>query len=52
MWGHLNIKKVLGIGAAITGIAVLIVSLPSWIWMLATGGFLIWFGWMLYTTKW
>jgi len=49
---HLNIKQILGIGAAITGVAVLIVGLPSWIWMLATGGFLIWFGWMLFTTKW
>jgi len=45
-------KRILGIGAVITGIAVLIVSLPSWIWMLATGGLLIWFGWMLYFTKW
>ncbi|MDD4569550.1 MAG: hypothetical protein PHE70_05440 [Tepidanaerobacteraceae bacterium] len=51
MWGHLNIKKILGIGAAISGVAVLIISLPSWIWMLATGGFLIWFGWILFTTN-
>ena len=47
VWGHLNFRKVLGIGAAISGVAILIISLPSWIWMLATGGFMIWFGWIL-----
>ncbi|WP_170240244.1 hypothetical protein [Thermosediminibacter litoriperuensis] len=44
-----NTKKVLGIVATITGAAILITRLPSWIWMMALGGFLIWFGWMLFT---
>jgi len=51
VWGHFNIRKLLGIGAAISGVAVLIMGLPSWIWMFATGGFLIWFGWILVTDK-
>jgi len=47
-----NIKKVLGIAAAFTGSVVLITHLPSWIWMMAVGGFLIWSGLMLYQQKW
>ncbi|MGB3978620.1 MAG: hypothetical protein WBI02_09595 [Tepidanaerobacteraceae bacterium] len=52
MWKRLNIKQILGIAATITGIAVLIVGLPSWMWFLAAGASLIWCGWMLFTTKW
>ncbi len=51
MWGYCDIKKILGLVAAIAGIVILIVSLPPWLWMLAMGGFLIWFGWILCNTK-
>ncbi|WP_422445935.1 hypothetical protein [Thermoanaerobacterium sp. DL9XJH110] len=51
MGGRIDFKKILGIVAAISGAAVLILNLPSWIWMMALGGFLIWFGWLLYTTN-
>lgn len=43
-WDRLKTKGLLGIGAAVAGAAILIISLPSWIWMFAMGGFLIWFG--------
>lgn len=46
--GHLNTRKILGIASAVSGLAVLIITLPSWVWMLAMGGFLIWSGWMLF----
>jgi len=46
--GHFNVKKLLGIAAAISGLAILITALPSWVWMLAVGGFLIWSGLMLF----
>jgi len=46
--GRFNVKQLLGIAAAVSGLAVIIMNLPSWVWMLALGGFLIWWGWMLY----
>ncbi|HHW02929.1 MAG TPA: hypothetical protein GXX35_08975 [Thermoanaerobacterales bacterium] len=51
MWRRMDFKKIMAIVAAVSGVAILILSLPSWIWMMVLGGFLIWFGWMLFTTN-
>lgn len=51
MMRYINIRKLLGIIATISGIGVLITSMPSWIWMMASGAFLVWFGWILYNTS-
>lgn len=51
VWRRLDLKKVLGIVAVISGAAILILSIPSWIWMMALGGFLLWFGWTMFTTN-
>ncbi|MCR4430117.1 MAG: hypothetical protein NUV45_03755 [Tepidanaerobacteraceae bacterium] len=51
MWRRLDYKKILGLVALISGAAILILSIPSWIWMMALGGFLLWFGWNLFSTN-
>ncbi|WP_188092860.1 hypothetical protein [Caldanaerovirga acetigignens] len=52
MGQRINVKKILGIIAAFTGSVILITRLPYWIWMLAVGVFLIWFGLLMYQQNW
>lgn len=51
MWRRLDFKKVIGVVAGISGAAILIMSIPSWIWMMLLGGALLWFGWNLFANN-
>jgi len=46
-----RLRKIFGGIAVITGAALLITSMPSWIWMMITGGLFIWFGYILFFTN-
>jgi hypothetical protein len=41
-------RKVIGLALAVAGIAIVIDSLPGYIWILLLGGALIWAGWSVF----
>lgn len=42
------VRKLAGITLAVAGIAVVINTLPTYIWILLLGGGLIWAGWLVF----
>ncbi|NLZ92793.1 MAG: hypothetical protein GX922_02055 [Firmicutes bacterium] len=42
------VRKITGLALAVTGIAVVINTLPKYLWLLIVGFGLIWVGWILF----
>jgi hypothetical protein len=42
------LRKIVGLALAVAGIAIVIDSLPGYIWILLLGGGLIWAGWSVF----
>lgn len=42
------VRRLAGISLAVAGIAVVINTMPAYIWILLLGGGLIWAGWMVF----
>ncbi|HHU30260.1 MAG: hypothetical protein QM368_05245 [Bacillota bacterium] len=45
------IRRVVGLALAVTGIAIVVNSLPGYIWVLLLGFGLIWGGWLVFRAE-
>jgi glucose dehydrogenase len=45
------IRKVIGLALAVAGIAIVIDTLPGYIWIMLIGCGLIWAGWMVFRVE-
>jgi len=45
------LKKALGVGMAVAGIALIVKTLPVFLWPLLLGLVLVWLGWTLYAVN-
>lgn len=45
------VRKVAGLALAVAGIAIVIDSLPGYVWILLSGFGLIWAGWLVFRVE-